>query len=241
MRVTLRLLLLLVVLTVAVPTLAQKKKKTAERDTIQVPFFHGVALQIDLLTAGLATFSDHGQYEAGIRVNLRDRYFPAVEVGYGISDESEEYESELWCKEKAPFFRVGCDFNMLKNKHDHYRLFAGVRYGFSKFKYDMTVKDEFVTTYIPEPEIEGEVPEEVEVTTYEYRECRGCRATYHWLELLLGVDAQVWGPLHLGWDVRYRRVLAKSYDENGAPWYIPGFGNRSRGKFIITFNLIISI
>ena len=31
----------------------------------------------------------HGQYEAQLRVNLKDKYFPVVEVGYGTADADE--------------------------------------------------------------------------------------------------------------------------------------------------------
>ncbi len=222
------------------PAAAQKKKEAAP-DTVRVAFFHGIAVHAEAVGALQLWYGDHGQYEAGLRINLKDRYFPAFEMGYGKADETENYVEESWCRVKAPYFRVGCDFNILRDKHDAYKLFVGFRYAYSDFKYDMTVAEEVedgsvVTTVDEETGEETETPG----TVTEYREHDGLKARYHWLEGVIGVDAKVFGPLHLGWDVRYRRVLAKSYDSTGAPWYIPGFGDRKKAGFTLAFNVTIS-
>ncbi len=243
MRIIVKILsLALIFLFSSVPATAQKKKKVVEQDTIQVPFFHGIALHVDLVGIGQLLWSDHGQIEGGLRVNLKDRYFPAFEFGYGKADEAEDFEPESWCKVKAPYFRIGCDFNILRDKHDNYKLFVGLRYGISKFSYDMSVKYEALTSEVPEEESDAsDDGEEVSGTVYEYREYKNLKATYHWFEGLIGVDAKIWGPLHLGWDVRYRRQITKKCAEEGAPWYVPGFGDTKKGIFTMTFNLTFSI
>ncbi len=228
---------------VAVPARAQKKKKAAEKDTIQVPFFHGVAVHAELVGAITMAYSDHGQLEAGVRFNLKDRYFPAFEFGFGRANEVEDYDEASWCKVKSqPYFRIGCDFNILRDKHDNYKLFLGVRYAYTGFKYDVSVKEEDLTSYLPEEGTSdgGDDGEEVSGTIYRYEEYDDLHAKYHWLEFVLGVDAKVWGPLHLGWDFRYQRVLTKKCDSEGAPWYVPGLGNRKKSGFSIAFNLIFS-
>ncbi len=245
--------LTLLLLLCTAPAAAQKKKKTtAEKDTIQVPFFHGVAVHVEMVGLLQTLWGDYGQLEAGLRLNLKDRYFPAFEIGYGKANETEDYVPEAWYKTKAPYFRIGCDFNLLRDKHDNYKLFLGVRYGFSKFSYDMTVKEEALTSFLSDSDDEmfdddsgmGDVAgddEEVSGTVYEYREYDGLKATYHWLELVLSADAKVWGPFHLGWDIRYRRRLSKSHAAEGGPWYIPGFGGQKRGGFTVMFNVALAI
>ncbi len=227
----------------ATPAAAQKKKKAAERDTIQVSFINGVAVHWELVGAMQLLWGDHGQWEAGVRVNLKDRFFPVFEMGYGRANETEEYVEESWCKTKAPYFRIGCDYNLLRDKHDNYKLFVGLRYCFSKFSYDMTVKEEALTSFLDETDVgtDDDEGEEVAGTIYEYKEYDGLKATYHWLELVLAVDAKIWGPLHVGWDIRYRRVIKRSYAEQGTPWYIPGFGNAKKGGFFVAFNLAFAI
>ncbi len=221
---------------------AQKKKDKAEKDTVQVPFFHGIAVHADLIGLIQMKYSDHGQYEVGLRINLKDRYFPAFEMGYGKGDETENYVEESWCKAKAPYFRVGCDFNLLRDKHDIYKLFVGFRYAFTGFNYDMTVLEEFTSDETPTTDADLDATDEQEdvATTREYVEYDGLKSRYHWLEAVFGVDAKVFGPIHLGWDIRYRRAITKTFDEAGRPWYIPGFGNKKRAGFAANFNLTIS-
>lgn len=218
--------LLLLLLSVTNSLYAQRNKKTVVIDTVQVAFLNGIAIHTDLLGAYQMQFSDHGQYELGMRINLKDRYFPALEAGVGKADQEQEYTPELKYKTKAPYFRAGCDFNILNNKHDAYKAFAGFRYGFTKFDYDMTTAEAITDD-------EGN-------TQINYTPCNNLHCNYHWLEGVFGVDATIWGPLHLGWDVRYRRRLAQKHASEGEPWYIPGYGGQKAAGFTANFNLIIS-
>ena len=61
----------------------------------------------------------------------------------------------------------------------------------------------------------------------------------HWLELGLGVDAKIAGPLHLGWSVRYKRRLIHSEGAIGNSWYAPGFGRNEGSHLGGTFNVIL--
>ena len=113
----------------------QKKMATVEKDTI--PFFRGMAVGVDVIGPVQLMVSDYGQYEASLRINLKDKYYPVFELGYGKADASDE-STKINYKTSAPYARIGIDWNLLKNKHDDYRLFGGFRYGFTFFKYDVT-------------------------------------------------------------------------------------------------------
>ena len=202
----------------------KKKKKEVEEVTDSVPFFNGFAVSADLLGVGMKVFGDYGQYEAALRLNLKDRYFPIFEAGVGSCDHTNE-GTLLHYKTRAPYFRLGVDYNILKNKHDVYRLYLGARYGFTKFDYDLNcpdVKDPVWNT----------------MSTFEAHDI-SCH--YHWMEVVASVDAMFWGPVHLGWSVRYRNRLG--YDEGSLDrcWYVPGFGTSSKNTFGATFNVIIDI
>ena len=67
----------------------------AEKDTI--PFFRGVAVSADLIGIAETTLGDYGQYEAALRINLRDKYFPVIEVGYGKADADDPLEACNLC------------------------------------------------------------------------------------------------------------------------------------------------
>lgn len=107
---------------------AQQARETASADSIRL--FEGVSVGVDLLGAGQRVLSDYGQYEASLRLNLRGRYFPVVELGIGEAD-ADDVTTSVRYKTRAPYGRVGCDFNLLRNKHDLYRLYAGARLAYN--------------------------------------------------------------------------------------------------------------
>jgi len=69
----------------------------------------------------------------------------------------------------------------------------------------------------------------------------GEKCNYHWLEGVVSVDAKIWGPLRLGWSVRYRKRLFYSDGEAGNCWYVPGYGKQGGTRLGGTFNVTIEI
>ena len=92
----------------------KKKMATVEKDTI--PFFRGMAVGVDVIGPVQLMVSDYGQYEASLRINLKDKYYPVFELGYGKADASDE-STKINYKTSAPYARIGIDWNLLKNKH----------------------------------------------------------------------------------------------------------------------------
>lgn len=140
-----------------------------------------------LFGAGQMLLGDYGQYEAALRINLKDKYFPVVELGLGKADAKDE-GTNLHYKTSAPYGRIGLDWNLMKNKHDIYRLYGGLRYAFTSYKYDLTGP---------------EITDPIWGTTSPY-EAKDISCNYHWMEILFGVDAKIWGPIRMGWSVRYK-------------------------------------
>lgn len=208
----------------AVAVQAQNKRPPmpAAKDTVAL--FRGVAVSADLVGLGQLLLSDYGQYEAALRVNLKDKYFPVIELGYGKA-RSVNPETTLSYAAKAPYGRVGLDFNVMKNKHDVYRIYAGARYGFASFRYDVSSPD------VTDPVWGGESA---------YR-ADNINASWHWLEGVFGLDAKLWGAIRVGWSIRYRRRLAYKAGEIGTPWYVPGFGRGRGSGFGATFNVAFEL
>ena len=117
----LRAAISIVVLSASVPASAQKFF-AFQKDS--VPTFRGFAVSFDLVGAGLMAFSDNGQYEGALRINLHDEWFPIVELGLGRADHDDDV-TYLHYKTSAPYFRIGIDKNLLKEKHGPYRLYGG--------------------------------------------------------------------------------------------------------------------
>lgn len=199
-----------------------RKPKVEEKDTTAL--FRGVAISADLFGAGRRVFSDYGQYEVAARLNLKDRWFPIVEVGIGQAD-AEDDTKHTHFKTSSPYFRVGMDFNILRNKHDRYRLYAGARYAYTNYSYDVW------NNSVVDPVYGG--PAEFRADNQ--------KGYYHWAEGVFGVDVTICQPLHLGWSVRYQKRLAYKDGEVGNTWYVPGFGRQGGGHLNGTFNVIIEL
>ena len=203
-------------------TAQQQKRMVAEPDTI--PLFRGVAVSADLAGIAQLALSDYGQYEAALRVNLRDKYFPVIELGMGKAD-ANDVATNLTYKSTAPYGRIGMDFNVMKNKHDINRVYVGGRYAFSSFDFDVS------SPGITDP-VWGDVAE------YAHE---GNKATWHWMEFVAGIDAKIWKMVRLGWSVRYKRRLSNKDPEIGKPWYVPGYGKEGGSRIGASFNLIFEL
>ncbi len=198
------------------------QRTVTENDTIA--FFRSVAVSVDAVGAAQLAFSDYGQYEGALRINLRDKYFPIIELGWGKADAS-DISTKLTYKTSAPYGKVGIDFNLMRNKHDAYRVYAGLRYAFTSYKFDVE------GTGIKDPVWGDDV---------EYS-AKDVKCNYHWAECVFGVDAKIAGPLRLGWSVRYRRRLFHNDGTLGNTWYVPGYGKQGSSRLGGTFNIIFEI
>ena len=194
-----------------------------QQDTI--PMFRGFAVSFDLVGALQLQLGDYGQYEGAFRLNLHDQYFPIVEVGYGRANHEDDEVTGITYKTAAPYFRVGCDFNLAKNKHGDNRIYGGLRYGFTSYKVDISSRP------VPDPVWQWD-------TSYGVV---GQQCSQHWAEVVFGIDAKITGPLHLGWSVRYKRRLAHKEGVTEKTWYVPGYGTWGDTKMWGTFNVIIDI
>ncbi len=216
---------ILLLLLAVMPANAQRSKgKGSVAVADSVPLMRGFSVSVDLVGPVMMAVSDYGQYEAALHLNLKDKYFPVFELGYGKADHTEE-TTQMTYKTSAPFFKIGVDFNVLKNKHDIYRLLVGARYGFTSYKYDLS-----------SPGVED--PVWGETTPYE---AYGMKCSYHWLEVGAGVDVKLVGPVHLGWSVRYKQRLSANEGTLGKSWYVPGYGETGTTAFGALFNVSIDI
>ncbi len=218
-----RLVISLALLIAASTTAHAQKLFRMEKDSI--PLFCGFSVSFDLVGPAMLMFSDHGEIEGALRINLHDQWFPVVEIGVGKANHEKDEVTEIVYKTTAPYFRLGIDLNLLKNKHQPNRLYGGIRYAFTSYKADITRKGliDPVWQYGTDFGVEG------------------MKCNMHWLEVVLGIDAKIFGPLHLGWDVRYKRRISHKEGDIGQSWYVPGFGINDQDTFAAHFNVIIDL
>ncbi len=215
------LLTLISLLMPAVANAESRKEDALESDSIQL--FRGVSVSYDLAGTVMRMVGDYGQYEGALRFNLRDRYFPTIELGLGDAKHEVDAVTGIEAKVRAPYGRIGCDFNVSKNKHDIYRVMVGARYALTSFKTEAYGN-------VSVPAWGGTVDYSVETD----------KCFYHWAEFLFSVDAQIWGPVRLGWSVRYRAKLGSSDMGNNSLWYVPGYG-KDGYKLGGTFNVTVEL
>lgn len=217
-----RLAVSALLLAAAMAAHAQGKLFAIKKDS--VPVLNGFAVSVNVAGPVILALSDYGEYEAAVRLNLHDQYFPTVEVGYGKAEHDDEVTG-LYYKTQAPFFRIGCDLNLLKNKHSANRLYAGLRYAFTSYKVDMA-----------RPTFEDPVWQWDTGFSISGMDCN-----QHWMEVVFGLDSKIWGPFHLGWSVKYKLRLAHNDGTAGNTWYVPGYGKYGDTRIGANFNVIIDI
>lgn len=200
--------------------LAQRSQKAQERDTVKL--FRGVAVSVDAVGMVQMALGSYGQYEAALRVNLRDKYFPILEVGYAKAD-ADDAATTLRYKTNAPYARIGIDFNLLKNKHDVNRFYGGVRYAYTNYKFDV------LSSGVTDPTWGNSIN----------FEANNINANQHWIELVAGIDAKIYGHLRMGWSARYKRRIAHDDGNIGNTWYVPGYGKTGDIRLGGTFNITL--
>ena len=202
-------------ITVAVEDLSQKK----------APVFGGVAVSADVVGVCMRLLnSDYAPIEVSARLNFKEKYFPVFELGYAESD-CEGAETGNTFNTQAPYFRIGMDYNFFKKWYTGNRMYLGVRYAFSSFKYDISSPD------FTDPVWGNEIP-------FVFN---GLSANSHWGEIVFGLETRIWKIFRLGWNVRYKLRMSHKEAPQGVPRYVPGFGKYGNSCIGGTFNIIFDI
>jgi len=208
----------------------QKKEKTRTPPEIEYPLFSGVSVGVDVIQPLQKIFgSDYSGFEAMGTVNLKGRYFPTLELGYGKSNMTDENKGIAY-KMSAPYTRLGIDYNFLYKKAHGNQLLLGLRYGFSSFSYD--INDPYDGT-----QERANITDDVwgEKLPYNHSDMK---ATMHWIEFNLGLRSHIWKQIYMGWSVRVRYKLSASTDKYGDPFYVPGFGEYGSNRIGLTYHII---
>ena len=203
----------------------QATAREKEEPIPKAPLFCGAAVQADLAGPVMKVVgSRFSQMEVGARLNFRDHYFPLCELGIGESDRNGKATNTHF-HTRAPYFRIGMDYNLNK-KHNGNRLMAGIRYGFSSFKYDFSDPD------FADPVWKGGA----EGLTLKNQQGRG-----QWMEFSVGCETKLWSFIRLGWNIRFKARLHQKKNAYGSPYYMPGYGKNGGSTFGGTVNLIFDV
>lgn len=198
-------------------------KKKSDKLVGREKMLQGLSLSFDLYNLASRFLGSYGALETALRVNLWHTYFPVFEAGVGMTNHTDA-ETNINYKANAPYFRIGIDKNMLRDKKDFARLYAGFRYGFTSFKYSVDAP-----------------PQTDEIWGGQYSlQQSGITSTWGWLELGIGIQVRIVRFFHLGLGARYKVKLHHSKNEFSEPWYVPGFGT-SGSHWALNYKLIFDI
>lgn len=189
------------------------------------PLFHSASLSVDFFQAAMrAAGQHHGLVSFAAELNLHNRYLPVFEVGLGQAKHKPDDNNYTYSTPLSTFFKIGMNYNFLYNSNPDYLVMAGMRYGFSPFKWS-------VTDITQQP---GYWDEPIE---YGFK---SVSATVGYFELHFGVRIKIVNNFSLGWSIIYHTILHENSSPHGKPWYIPGYGSRG-GAFGASFSLTYTL
>ncbi len=162
----------------------------------------------------------YGLVDISAEFNLHNRYIAVVEAGAGNACFTPDDNNYTYRVGVTPYFRIGANYNFLYNSNPDYSVYAGLRYGLSNFKYQLT-----------DVAIDDPYWGESAIINFPSR-----RSTVHHIQVLFGLRVKVFKQLSFGWEIRYRGILGQTKQSAGNPWYIPGYGT-SNGHLGMAFSV----
>ena len=157
---------------------------------------------------------------------LTKNYYIAAELG---NENKTTIEDRLNFSTKGTYVKAGFDYNFYENWLDMRNMvFIGMRYGASTFSQQLNSYELYNTsTYFPEAP-----------TVISGEKFNGLSA--QWLEVAVGMKAEVLKNIYVGFSVRMNRMLSNSKPANFDNLYIPGFNRTYNGDFGVGFNYSVS-
>ena len=189
------------------------------------PLLHGVTIGLDIWDPVMRLIGqDYGGASAWATVNLHNRFFPRFEMGLSQADITPDGMNFTFKSPMAPFFKIGCGYNIFYNSNPDYQLIFGANYGFTPFSY--TIENvKLLSDYWP-----GETDLTFPKTS----------TTAGYFELTAGIKVRIVKNISLGWTFKYHTVIHEGRSTVGKPIYIPGFGKRGNpitGAFSVMYTL----
>lgn len=193
-----------------------------KEEEIKIDWWQGIRVEVDAFSAVMSAVNKETySFEGNVQINLKEKYFPIVEVGFAGANRLSEKEKPGF-KTNGLFTRIGIDYNLLKPNTPDVSIrryfFVGIRYSFSNFSYDIT-NIQVANDYWGGSKI--------------YNENK--QAYKQWLEVGGGLRVEVFKNVFLGWGVRRKISLGKKKEYD--PWYIPGIGIESIGKWQFSYTI----
>lgn len=193
-------------------------------DSAKIAIWQGVNLEADLVPLITNLLNDNStfRYEATARINLLNKYYPVVELGYEGQHTKMATGTDYMAS--GLFYRLGIDFNLVKQKsvkEANNKFLVGARLGFTNFGYDilqLKVRDEYTGQNF-------------------LQDFTDLRNSSLWFEVVAGIRIEVLKNVLMGWTVRMKNQIIQPEPGALQPLTIPGYG--LSGGNVWSFNYMI--
>ncbi|MGP1479510.1 MAG: DUF6048 family protein [Capnocytophaga sp.] len=229
----------------ASPTVVQTATNTAAattstRTTIALPEKetatvykqrYGLRIGADLSKLVLPFFnSNYYGLELVGDYRLTSNYYAAAEIGTERKTTDEDFFKYTT---QGQFLRLGFDYNSYGNWYGmENMIYAGARYGLSVFSQDLTAYTLHKDNQYWNEDTSGHAPQFL--GKHDGR-------TAHWLEIVLGLKAELLRNLYAGMSVRVGVLVAQTGVDEFPNYYLPAFGRVHEGsRFGTSFNYTLS-
>lgn len=184
------------------------------------PLYNGVTAGVNMWDCLMRAFGQrYGLGGIWAEVSLHNWFKPYVEVGLGNADYTPDTGNYTYRTKASPYFKIGLNYNFLYNSSTDYSVYFIVRYGLSRFSYDVVNVD--VTNPYWDQTATISVPSQTVTSGY--------------FEAGVGLRVMIAAGISVGWEVKAHAITNTSRAPFGKPWYIPGYG--ARGLFSGTLSV----
>ena len=223
------ILLLLISLLTAGSELLLAQQDSAVNDTI-IKNKYGLRVGVDLFNPIAALVEDQRSgLELVADYRIGRKWFAAAELGYL---ENTTNLDNINFTTEGQYIKIGADYNAYENWLDMENLiYVGARYGFSTFSQTLNSGILNADPLFGEQVINAPV------------EFTGLNA--HWIELVVGIKAELFNNLYLGFSFSGKRMITTKEPDNFKNLFVPGFNrvflNNSGFGFNYTLSYLIPL
>jgi hypothetical protein len=188
---------------------------------------YGIRFGIDLFKLTRSFYEkDYRGLELVGDYRITKKYYVAVELG---NENKTVDDDRINFTTNGSYIKIGADYNAYENWTGmHNLVYLGLRYGISSFSQQ---RNSYLI-YNPNTYFN----ENIEVT--ETEKYNGLSA--QWLELVVGVKAEVFKNVFVGFSARLNRIVSQTNPPNFENLYIPGYNRTYNGEFGVGFNYTVS-
>lgn len=189
---------------------AQGSSVVKNKDTLRQNNSYGLRVGVDLQNI-VTSFTNPNfkgvEFMADYR--LTDKYYLAGELG---NQKKTSNETSISTTADGSYIKVGLDCNVYKNLVGlRNMIFIGARYGFATYSqelnsYNIATQNNFFGVDSGDQNLQSE------------------GLTAHWLEMLVGIKAEIFNNLYVGFSVSVQRKLSDESPNGFESLYIPGYG-----------------